>query len=63
MDISKTYLEKQFMREAAVYAMEAGQESASKLNAAIQSGLDDGALRKLCIADDPHKKPTRRFAE
>ena len=42
MDISKTYLDKQFMREAAVYAMEAGQESASKLNAA------SGVLRNAC---------------
>lgn len=42
MDISKTYLDKQFLKEAAVYAMEAGAESASKLSAA------SAVLRSAC---------------
>ena len=42
IDTAKVYVDKQFLREAAAYAMEAGQQSASKLNAA------SGILRSAC---------------
>jgi tetratricopeptide (TPR) repeat protein len=42
LEIAKTYLDKQFLREAAMYAMEAGQQSPSKLNEA------SGVLRSAC---------------
>jgi tetratricopeptide (TPR) repeat protein len=49
LDIAKTYLDKHFLHEAAAYAMEAGQQSASKLDDA------SGLLRSACTllsADD-----------
>lgn len=42
LEISKTYLDKQFLREAAVYAMEAGEQSPSKLSEV------SGVLRSAC---------------
>jgi tetratricopeptide (TPR) repeat protein len=42
LDIASAYLEKQFLREAAAYAMEAGQQSASKLSEA------SSVLRRAC---------------
>lgn len=42
MSTAKTYLAKQFLREAAAYAMEAGDQSPSKLEAA------SGVLRDAC---------------
>jgi tetratricopeptide (TPR) repeat protein len=42
METAKAYLDKQFLREAAAYAMEAGQQSASKLNEA------SSILRSAC---------------
>ena len=42
LQTAKAYLEKQFLREAAVYAMEAGQQSPSKLNEA------SSVLRSAC---------------
>jgi tetratricopeptide (TPR) repeat protein len=42
LDIANAYLEKQFLREAAAYAMEAGQQSASKLSEA------SSVLRRAC---------------
>ena len=46
---AKTYLDKQFLREAAVYAMEAGNQSPSKLNEA--SGILRGACTLLPTQD------------
>ena len=42
LDIAKSYLDKQFLREAAAYAMETGQESASDLKEA------SSVLRRAC---------------
>jgi TonB family protein len=42
LDMANAYLEKQFLREAAAYAMEAGQQSASKLSEA------SSVLRRAC---------------
>ena len=42
LDTAKTYLDKQFLREAAAYAMEAGQQSPSKLTEA------NNVLRSAC---------------
>jgi tetratricopeptide (TPR) repeat protein len=42
LETAKSYLDKQFLREASVYAMAAGQQSASKLNEV------SGVLRSAC---------------
>jgi len=42
LEIAKTYMDKQFLREAAAYAMEAGEESPAKLNEVT------GVLRSAC---------------
>jgi tetratricopeptide (TPR) repeat protein len=49
LETAKTFLDKNFLREAAVYAMEAGQQSPAKLNDA--SGVLRGACTLLPAAD------------
>jgi hypothetical protein len=54
LDIAKPYLDKHFLREAAMYAMEAGQQSASKLTEA------SGVLRSACTLLPPEDRDYAR---